>query len=57
MPSPLRFGVAHKSSLIQVVAKKGPRAIPAAIETAAKAEKRRESYAKKLHALGMDLKD
>jgi hypothetical protein len=48
---------AHKSGLIQVVAKKGPKAIQAAIETAAKAEKRRNSFAQKLHALGVDLRD
>ena len=39
---------AHKFSLIQVVAKKGPRAIQTAIETSGKAAKRRDSYAKKL---------
>ena len=48
---------AHKSGLIKAVAKKGPKAIQTAVETAAKAEKRRDSYAKKLHALGVDLKD
>jgi hypothetical protein len=48
---------AHKSALIQTVAKKGPVAIQAAVETAAKAAKRRDSYAKKLKALGVDLKD
>ena len=48
---------AHKFGLIQVVANKGPKAIQAAIETAAKAAKRRDSYAKKLSALGVDLKD
>lgn len=44
---------AHKFGLIQVVAKKGPAAIQAAVETAAKAAKRRDSYAKKLSALGV----
>jgi ATP-dependent protease HslVU (ClpYQ) peptidase subunit len=48
---------AHKFSLIQVVAKKGPRAIQTAIETAAKAEKRRDSYAKKLEILGVVIED
>jgi len=48
---------AHKFGLINVVAKKGPMAIQAAVETAAKAEKRRDSYAKKLHALGVILDD
>jgi hypothetical protein len=47
----------HKSGLIQVVAKKGPKAIQAAMETAVKAEKRRDSFAKKLTALGVDLQD
>ncbi len=44
---------AHKFGLIQTVAKKGPTAIQAASETAAKAAKRRDSYAKKLSALGI----
>jgi hypothetical protein len=48
---------AHKSGLIQVVAKKGPKAIQTATETAAKAEKRRDSFAKKLAALGVELTD
>ncbi|MDZ7939041.1 MAG: hypothetical protein U5M53_12475 [Rhodoferax sp.] len=47
---------AHKFSLIQAAAKKGPVAIQTATETAAKAAKRRDSYAKKLSALGLDLK-
>ncbi|NVO06487.1 MAG: hypothetical protein HXX19_11410 [Rhodoferax sp.] len=46
---------AHKFGLIQVVAKKGPKAIQAAIETADKAAKRRDSFAKKLKALGVSL--
>lgn len=48
---------AHKFGLITAVAKKGPKAIQAAVETAAKAAKRRDSFAKKLNALGVDLKD
>jgi hypothetical protein len=48
---------AHKAGLINVVAKKGPSAIQAAVDTAAKAAKRRDSYAKKLHAVGVVLKD
>ena len=48
---------AHKSGLIKAVATKGPKAIQAAVETAAKAAKRRDSYAKKLAILGVDLKD
>ena len=48
---------AHKFGLIQTVAKKGPKAIEVAIETAAKAAKRRDSYAKKLTALGVILTD
>jgi hypothetical protein len=47
---------AHKFELIKAVAKKGPKAIQAAVETAAKAAKRRDSYAKKLTALGIQLK-
>ena len=48
---------AHKFSLIQTVANKGPKAIQAAVETSAKAAKRRDTYAKKLTALGVNLKD
>ena len=48
---------AHKFGLIKMVEKKGPKAIQAAIETAAKAAKRRDSYAKKLKVLGVNLKD
>lgn len=47
----------HKFGLIKAVAKKGPLAIAAAVETAAKAAKRRDSYAKKLSVLGVALKD
>jgi len=48
---------AYKFGLIKVVAQKGPKAIQAAIETAAKAAKRRDSYAKKLDVLGVSLRD
>ena len=48
---------AHKFGLIQAAAKKGPKAIQAATETAAKAAKRRDAYAKKLQTLGVSLKD
>ncbi len=48
---------AHKFGLIKAAANKGPQAIQAATDTAAKAAKRRDSYAKKLLALGVELKD
>jgi enoyl-CoA hydratase/carnithine racemase len=48
---------AHKFGLIKAAAKKGPKAIQAAVDAAAKAAKRRDSYAKKLDALGVGLKD
>ena len=48
---------AYKFGLIKVAAQKGPKAVQAATETAAKAIKRRDSYAKKLDALGLRLKD
>ncbi|WP_411879345.1 hypothetical protein [Polaromonas sp. YR568] len=48
---------AHKSGLITAAAKKGPKAIQMAVETADKAAKRRDAYAKKLAALGVDLKE
>lgn len=48
---------AHKSGLIKVVSKKGPAAMQAAIDTAAKAVKRRDSYAKKLAILGVVFSD
>ena len=48
---------AHKSGLIKAAAKKGPKAIQAAVDAAAKAAKRRDAYAKKLDALGVGLKD
>ena len=48
---------AHKLALIKVVANKGPKAIQVAVETAAKAAKRRDSFAKKLKALGVVLNE
>ena len=48
---------AHKFGLIQAAAKKGPKAIQAATETAAKAAKRMDAYAKKLETLGVSPKD
>lgn len=48
---------AHKFGLIKAAAKKGPKAIQMAVETADKAAKRRDAYAKKLAALNVDLKD
>lgn len=48
---------AHKLGLIKTVAAKGPKAIQTAVATAAKAEKRRDSYAKKLTALGVVFTD
>ena len=48
---------AHKFGLIKAAAKKGPKAIQKAVETADKAAKRRDAYAKKLTALGVELKD
>jgi hypothetical protein len=48
---------AHKFGLIKAAAKKGPKAIETAVETAATAAKRRDSFAKKLNNLGVDLKD
>ena len=48
---------ARKFGLIKAAENKGPKAIQAAIETAVKAAKRRDSYAKKLNVLGVILKD
>ena len=48
---------AHKFGLIKAAAKKGPKAVQAATETAAKAAKRRDAYAKKLDTLGVGLRD
>ncbi len=47
----------HKFGLIKAAEKKGPKAIQTAIETAAKAAKRRDSFAKKLGGLGVSLED
>jgi hypothetical protein len=47
----------HKNGLIKVVASKGPKAIQAAVDTAAKAAKRRDSYEKKLKAVGVSVDD
>ena len=55
--APLRKKGEKLALTIKVVANKGPKAIQAAVETAAKAAKRRDSYAKKLQALGVELKD
>ncbi len=48
---------AHKFGLIKAVEKKGPQAIQAAVETAAKAAKRRDAFAKKLNVIEVSLKD
>jgi enoyl-CoA hydratase/carnithine racemase len=48
---------AHKFGLIKAVAGKGPKAIQVAVDTAAKAAKRRDSYSKKLTELGVKLED
>ena len=47
----------HQFGLIKAVEKKGPKAMQAAIETAEKATKRRDSYAKSLKVLGVNLED
>ena len=47
----------HKFGLIKTVAKKGPKAIQAAVESAAKAAKRRDAHANKLDTLGVSIKD
>ena len=46
----------HKFGLIKAAEKKGPKAIQTAIDTAAKAAKRRDSFAKKLEVLGVNFK-
>lgn len=46
---------AHKFGLIKAAANKGPKAIAVAVEVAAKAAKRRDSFTKKLADLGVDL--
>lgn len=48
---------AHKTGLIKAAELKGPKAIQAAMDTAAKAVKRRDSFAKKLRAVGVVLTD
>ena len=48
---------ARKFGLIKAAENKGPKAIQAAVETAVKAAKRRDSYAQKLNVLGVILKD
>jgi enoyl-CoA hydratase/carnithine racemase len=48
---------AHKLGLISTVAKKGPKAIQAAVDTVTKAEKRRDMFARKLSALGVVLEN
>ena len=52
-----QLDAAHKFGLIKAVEKKGLKAIQAAIDTAEKAAKRRDSYAKKLNVLGVSLND
>lgn len=47
----------HKLCLIKAAANKGPKAVQAATETASKAVKRRDSFARKLDNLGVSLKD
>jgi hypothetical protein len=46
---------AHKLSLIKLVSSKGPKTIQAAVDTATKAAKRRDSFAEKLAKLGVDM--
>jgi hypothetical protein len=53
----MQADAAHKFELIKAAAHKGPKAVQAATETAAKATKRRDAYAKKLDSLGVSLKD
>lgn len=48
---------AHKFALISSVAKKGPKAVQAAVDTSTRADKRRDSFAKKLRDLGVVLED
>lgn len=47
----------HKAGLILAAAKKGPKAIQAATDTATKAAKLRDAYAKKLLAVGVKVAD
>jgi enoyl-CoA hydratase/carnithine racemase len=44
---------AHKFGLIKAAATKGPKAIQAAVDTADKAAKRRDAFARKLAVLGI----
>ncbi|MDR6216228.1 hypothetical protein [Paracidovorax wautersii] len=46
---------AHKQALIKADSTKGPKAIQTALDTAAKAVKRRDSYAAKLAQLGVSV--
>lgn len=46
-----------KHDLIKTVANKGPKAIEAAVDTAAKAAKRRDSFAAKLAKLSVQVPD
>ena len=48
---------AHKLGLISKVENKGPKAVQAAVDTSARADKRRDSFAKKLRALGVVLEE
>ena len=48
---------AHKFGLIKTLSNKGPKAIQAAVDTADKAAKRRDAYAKKLKDLVVDVKE
>ena len=48
---------AHKAGLIKALAGKGPKAIQAAVDTATKAARRRDSFARKLAGLGVILKN
>jgi hypothetical protein len=43
----------HKQGLISAAGRKGPKAIQAAVDTAARARKRQDGFAKKLAALGV----
>ncbi|RYF63962.1 MAG: hypothetical protein EOO29_43190 [Comamonadaceae bacterium] len=46
---------AHKQALVKAASTKGPKAIQTALDTAAKAVKRRDSYAAKLAQLGVSV--
>lgn len=47
----------HKQNLIKAAERKGPKAIAAAVDTAAKAVKRRDSYARKWAEAGLRADD